>query len=95
VAGEAQLLQLPPSSLHSKLDPDSEEVKVKAAVVDVVLEAGPLVIVVSGGVVSLGGGGGGVEASMFQTSVAGVLSTFPAMSSARTENWWEPKFKLV
>ena len=91
--GVVQLTQDPPSSLHSKLEPVSLALKVKLAAVEVVLDSGPLRIVVSGGVVSPGGG---VEASStVQVSVAGVSSTFPAASSARTENWCEPRLRPV
>jgi hypothetical protein len=81
---EVQPAQLEPSSLHSKMDPDSVALKSKLAAVEVVLEAGWLVIEVSGGVVS--GGGGGAD-SIVQLCVAGVGSTLPDSSVARTENW--------
>jgi hypothetical protein len=61
--GEVQLVQAEPSRVHSKVEPASSEEKLKLAAVDVVLEAGPLVIEVCGVVVSGGGGGGGVVAS--------------------------------
>jgi hypothetical protein len=80
--GEAQSSQDPLSSLHSKLDPDSDEEKVKLAAVEVVLDWGPLVIEVFGAVVSAGGGGTVTD----QSRVAGVESMFPARSLARTEN---------
>jgi hypothetical protein len=67
--------------LHSKLDPDSDEVKAKLASFEVVFDWGPLVIEVFGAVVSVGGG-----AVTDQPRVAGVGSTFPARSLARTEN---------
>jgi hypothetical protein len=44
--------------LHSKLEPDSLEEKVKLAVVAVVSDEGPLSIVVWGAVVSVGVGAG-------------------------------------
>ena len=87
VLGVAQAIQAPPSSLHSKLEPDSVEVKEKLAVAAVVIPLGPLVIEVSGGVVS----GGGEDDFTIQLSLAGVGSTLPAPSVARTENWWVPR----
>ena len=47
-----QALHVPPSSWHSKLEPASEELKLKLALVEDVEPVGPLVIVVLGGVVS-------------------------------------------
>jgi hypothetical protein len=47
-----QALQEPESSLHSKLEPLSVAEKLRLAVVEVVVAAGPELIVVSGGVVS-------------------------------------------
>src|SRR3954452_7679279 len=115
--GEVHPAQLPVSSLHSKVEPDSVAVKEKLAVVAVVVPLGPLEIVVSGGVVSGGGisstGGGGVSstggassstgglstggasASTFQLQVAGVGSTLPALSPARTANWWDPRARAL
>ena len=60
------------------------EAKPKLAEVLVVEAGGPLPIEVSGGVVS----GGGVD--HVQIWVAGVGSTFPAASRARTRNQWVP-----
>ena len=74
--------QAPPSSLQPKVEPDSLELKVKLAVVAVVLAGGPALIAVCGGEVS---GGGGVDV-IVQLRVAGVVSTLPAGSVARTEN---------
>jgi hypothetical protein len=74
--------QLPLSSLHSKLDPDSVEEKAKLALVTVVVVDGPLLIALSGAVVS----GGGTEASIVQLRAAGVASTLPTASVARTES---------
>jgi uncharacterized membrane protein YgcG len=56
--GELHEVQLLPSSLQAKVDPDSLEPKANEAVVAVVDPLGPWVIVVSGAVVSAGGGGG-------------------------------------
>jgi hypothetical protein len=67
--------------LHSKLEPDSDEVKARLAVVEVVCDSGPLVIEVFGAVVS-----GGWGTITDQSRVAGVASAFPARSVARTEN---------
>jgi hypothetical protein len=73
--------------LHSRLEPDSLEATEKLARVAVVVVAGPAVIEVSGGVVSAGGGGGGGDVTI-QPYSAGVASTLPAASFARTENRW-------
>jgi hypothetical protein len=72
--------------LHCKVEPASLEATEKLAEVAVVVAAGPAVIVVSGGVVSAGGGGGGEDVTT-QPYPAGVASTLPAASLARTENW--------
>src|SRR5215203_5639177 len=63
--GEVQYSQALPSRLHSKLEPLSEEEKLKLGDEEPVVlpSTGPKSIVVSGGVVSAGGGselGGGV-----------------------------------
>jgi hypothetical protein len=87
-----QLDQPVPSSLHSRVEPDSLEVTEKLAEVAVVVVAGPAVIDVSGGVVSTGGGGGGGDVTA-QSYSAGVASTLPAASLARTENWWAAALK--
>jgi hypothetical protein len=91
--GELQGPKEPESSLHSKVDPDSVELNEKLADVEVVVPEGPDPIVVSGGVVS----GGGVEgaASTDHASLAGVASTFPAASVARTEKLCPPTFSPV
>ena len=78
-----QPAQLAASSLQSKLEPASVELKPKLAAVEVVLDAGWLVIEVSGGVVS----GGDWGDSIVQLCVAGVGSTLLDASVARTENW--------
>ncbi len=73
--------------MHSKLEPDSVEAKEKLALVEAVVPEGPELIEVSGGVVSGGGGTSSAEgvACTAQVSVAGVGSTFPEASVARTE----------
>jgi hypothetical protein len=72
-----------PSSEHSKLDPDSLEVKLKLADVLVVDDGGaPAPIVVFGAVVS--------GAVTVHEREAGEPSTLPEASLARTRNWWEP-----
>ena len=75
--------------MHSRVDPVSLEETEKLAEVAVVVAAGPAVIAVSGGVMSAGGGGGGGDVTA-QPYTAGVASTLPAASLARTENWWVP-----
>jgi len=67
------------SRLHSKVAPVVSDVKSKVAVVSFVGPAGADVIVVSGAVVST-----------VQVRVAGVGSTFPAISAARTSKVWLP-----
>jgi hypothetical protein len=79
----------PESSLHSKLEPDSVDVNEKLAEVEVVVPEGPELIEVSGGVVS-----GGADASTVQLLVAGLGSTLPAASLARTEKLWAPSPRL-
>jgi hypothetical protein len=82
VNGEAHGVNAPPSMLHSKRDPGSLEVNSKVGVLSLVEPEGPAVIIVSGGVVSPGGGGGG--ALTVKPRLAGVASTLPAASRART-----------
>lgn len=77
---------MPVSSLHSKRDPLSLEAKMKLAIVEVVIAAGPSVIQVSGGVVSAG-------AAIVQVQVAGVGSMFPAASTALTSKLCAPTAK--
>ena len=57
---------------------------------EVVTVVGPDVRFVSGAVVSAAGGGGGAGATIVQLQVAGVGSTFPAVSVARTSIVWAP-----
>jgi hypothetical protein len=71
VLGEMQSPQEPPSSLHSKLAPTSPALKTRIAVVAVVVDDGPLTIVVLGGVVSRGGRVG-VGAGAWVGAVVGV-----------------------
>ena len=70
-----QAAKAAPSSLHSKLEPASVEVKLKLAEVEFVGSEGPTVIVVSGAV-----------RSTVHGWLAGVASVFPAGSVARTSN---------
>jgi hypothetical protein len=72
-------VQLPVSSLHWNVLPVSLDVKVKSARTDATVPEGPLVIVVFGAV-----------RSMVQVFTAGVPSTLPALSIARTRNVCEP-----
>ena len=58
--GDAHAFHGPLSSSHSKLEPLSLELKLKLAVVAVVMAAGPSPIVVWGAVVSAGGEASGV-----------------------------------
>jgi hypothetical protein len=76
--------------LHSKLEKDSVEVNPKLADVELVVPEGPELIEVSGGVVS--GGGISGAGSTVQVSLAGVGSTLPELSVARTEKLCEPMF---
>jgi hypothetical protein len=84
--GDAHEAHEPESSLHWKLEPLSEAEKPKLASVEVVVEAGPLLIVVSGAVVSVGG----VVVCTVQTCDAGLASVLPEPSVARTEKVCEP-----
>ena len=77
--GDMHAVHDPPSSLHSKVAPDSEAVNLKVAVLDQVELPGPLVIQVFGATVST-----------LHVRVAGVASTFPEASFARTENVCDP-----
>ncbi len=61
--------------MHSNVEPGLVEVKPKDGDALLVVPVGPLVIVVSGAVVST-----------VNARVAGVASTLPAASVARTEN---------
>ena len=79
VFGDVHAAHDPPSSLHSKVEPDSDEVKVNVAVLDERGAPGPLVIEVFGAVLST-----------VHVRVAGVASTLPAASLARTEKVCEP-----
>src|SRR5689334_6815970 len=68
-------LAVPVSIEHSKLEPPSEEWKVKVGVGLLVRPAGPESIVATGGVVSI-----------VQLKAAGLWSVLPAWSVARTSN---------
>ncbi len=67
-------MNAPPSSLHSKVLPDSVEVKLKLALALADGLGGKEVMVVSGGVVS---------GRIVQENEAGLGSMFPAISMAR------------
>jgi hypothetical protein len=73
VAGEVQGLKAAPSKLHSKPVPISLEVKTKVAVLWLDGLGGSEVMLVSG-----------ADRSMSQVWLAGVVSTLPAVSRART-----------
>ena len=75
------------SSEHWKVEPVSVEVKAKLAAVSATVPVGPDVIVVSGAVVS--------AAWIVHVRVAGVPSTFPAASIARTLKVWLPAARPV
>ena len=84
VRGEVQLAYVPvaapgPSSLHSNVEPASVEVNVNDGDAPLVVPVGPPVIVVSGAAVST-----------VNVRVAGVASTLPAASVARTRNVYAP-----
>ncbi len=71
--GEVQLLKSAPSRLHLKVEPSSLEEKTMLAELLVAMAGGPLSMVVSGGV-----------ASTVKARLAGVASSLPAGSVART-----------
>jgi hypothetical protein len=78
--GDVQLAYVPvvalgPSSLHSNVAPVSVEENVYEGEATFVVPAGPVLIVVSGAVVST-----------VNARVAGLASTLPTPSVARTEN---------
>ena len=79
-----QATKAPPSSLHSKLEPASVEVKLKLGPVRFDGLAGADVIVVSG-----------APRSTVHVWLAGVGSVFPAGSVARTWKVWLPAVKPV
>jgi hypothetical protein len=79
VAGEEQDANAAPSSEHSKLDPVSVDVNSNCAVVLDVVAGGPAVIVVWGATVST-----------VMLRPAGLASTFPAESIARTSKVCAP-----
>jgi len=79
VSGDEQPVQLPPSTRHSKVEPLSEELKVKTGVVLPEGLAGLESMVVFGAV-----------RSTVQVSLAGEASVLPAASIARTSNVWLP-----
>ena len=79
-----QRFHWPPSSWHSKRTVPSEEEKVKVAEVELTLALGPLSIVVPAATVST-----------VHVLVAGLWSTFPAPSIARTEKVCAPSASPV
>ena len=83
-AGEEQAANAPPSSLHWKVEPVSLDVKLKLGVVELEGFEGLAVMVVFGAV-----------RSIVHVYVAGVESTFPAGSTARTRNVWLPSVSAV
>ena len=87
VIGLEHAVQVPPSTRHSNVEPDSLAVNVNVGDPSLVLPLGPPVIDVFGAVVSAGGAG---VVSTVNERVAGVASTLPAASMARTENVWAP-----
>jgi hypothetical protein len=78
--GEEQALKGALSSLHSKVLAASEEEKAKLASFCFTVPEGPESMVVFGAVVSCGGG----DTSTLKVLEAGVASTLPAASVART-----------
>ena len=74
-----QAAKAPPSSEHSKLEPVSLEAKAKLAEFDWLAAPGCVVIEVSGAVMSY-----------VHVRVAGVASTLPVPSVARTASVWTP-----
>src|SRR5829696_5842909 len=79
VSGLEQELQLPPSMLHSKVEPPSLALKAKVGVVSLDGSAGLESMVVLGAV-----------RSTVQVWVAGLASVLPSGSVARTSNVWLP-----
>src|SRR5258706_10697200 len=77
--GVVQAAKAAPSREHSKVALPSFDVKVKVALVELVAAAGCPVMVVSGATVST-----------VHENVAGVGSTLPAESVARTWKVWPP-----
>ena len=84
-SGELQALKLAPSMLHCALEVGSSDVKATCTVPGATRPLGACVIVIWGPV-----GAAGAGASVFQLAVAGVASTLPAASIARTANVWGP-----
>ena len=79
VVGLVHGVNTPVSSLHSNVEFASDEVKVKVAVLGLLLPEGPPVIVVLG-----------ADVSTVQLHEAGDASTFPVASVARTWKAWAP-----
>ena len=77
--GVVQTVNVPPSTRHSNVEGVSPDVNAHVGVVSLVAPLGPPVIVVSGATVST-----------VHVRVAGVASTLPTASRARTWNVCEP-----
>ena len=86
VNGEVQLANVPESTRHSNVEPVSVEVNVNVGVLSLVGPDGPAVMLVSGGVVS--------TVSTVKARLAGVASTLPAASMARTSKVWAPSLRV-
>ncbi|XSF08636.1 hypothetical protein VZP55_30365 [Myxococcus faecalis] len=84
VIGSVQPVKVAPSSAHSYVTPLSLESKSNVASVEAVVPDGPLTMVVSGATVST-----------VHVRVAGVPSTLPALSRARTASVWLPWDRLL
>jgi hypothetical protein len=85
--GEAQATHDAESSLHWKVERLSLELKPRLALVEVVVPAGPELIVVLGAVVSAGGGGAtGGGAGGPAGALAGSSGFVPALTSAPSPN---------
>jgi hypothetical protein len=82
VYGEEHVENVTPSRAHANVEPASLDENVKVGVESAVAPVGPPVIAVSGGVVSPG--------CTVHEWVAGLGSTFPAVSVARTANVCAP-----
>ena len=80
--GDPQPSQEPRSRRHWKLEPGSDEAKPKLALVERTVPEGPVVIEVLGAVVS-------VDLTV-HVREAGVVSAFPAASTARTSKVCDP-----
>ena len=84
VSGELQAANEAESKLHWKLEPASEEEKLKVGVASLVSPEGPESIVVSGSV-----------ASTVKPWESGLGSGFPAASTALTWKVWKPSARAL